>query len=132
MALPTVGRRLGFACLVALALSGCRQDPPPTLDGSTTHVTSSAPSEPPRLAVSAVDHCEDRQVVTLRWNAALVADGPLDLRVDNPSRPLFATVASAGTKDTGAWAQRGMAFIAVDADGSVVARAVVEGPDGCD
>ena len=132
MTLPTVGRLLGFACLAALALSGCRQDPPPTLDGSMIHVPSSAPPEPPRLAVSAVDQCEDRQVVTLRWNAALVEDGPLDLRVDNPRRPLFATVAAAGSKDTGPWARRGMAFIAVDADGTVVARAVVEGPDGCD
>jgi hypothetical protein len=132
MALPSVSRRLGFACLAALALCGCRQDPPPTLDGSTIHVPSSAAPEPPRFAVTAVAHCKDRQVVTLRWNAALVADGPLDLRVDNPRRPLFATVASAGAKDTGAWAHRGMAFIAVAPDGTTVARAVVEGPDGCD
>lgn len=132
MALPSAVRRVGPTCLVALALFGCRQDPPPTLDGSTIHVPSSAAPERPRLVVTAVADCEERQVVSLRWNAALVADGPVDLLVDHPRRPLFATVASAGTKDTGAWAHRGMAFLAVAPDGTTIARAAVEGPDGCD
>lgn len=130
MALPW-GYHLGIVGLSALVLSACRQDPPPTLDGSTIHVSSSAAAEPPRLVVTAAADCKDRQVVTLRWNTALVADGPVALLVDTPRRPLFATVASAGAKDTGAWAHRGMAFIAVAADGTTVARAVVEGPDGC-
>ena len=92
MALPSAARRVGPTCLVALALFGCRQDPPPTLDGSTIHVPSSAAPERPRLVVTAVADCEERQVVSLRWNAALVADGPVDLLVDHPRRPLFATV----------------------------------------
>ena len=132
MALPTVGRRLGFACLAALSLVACRQDPPPTLDALAAPVSSSVPSDALRLAVTPTATCSDRQVVTVSWNDALVAAGPLELRVDNPRRPLFATVAAAGSKDTGPWARSGMAFIAVDADGTVVARAVVEGPDDCD
>lgn len=125
-------RYLAFGGLAALALVACRQDPPPTLDALSLPESSSVPSETPRLAVTPTTTCSERQVVTVSWNDALVAAGPLELRVDSPSRPLFATVAAAGSKETGDWARRGMAFVAIAPDGGVVARAVVGGPDDCE
>lgn len=132
------------AALIGLGLAACTQSPPEYLEPAATAEATATPTAPSEgdaeaaslpegaVRVDPVPNCEPGQVTTLHWTEAAVAQGPIRFWIDGDPPALFAESASAGTKQTGAWAQHGQRFFVTDASGNTVARLVVESETTCD
>lgn len=137
----TVVRPL-IAALIGLALAACTQSPPDYLEPPTaapaTPVAPAAdeavvrPLPDGAIRIDPLPSCEPGQVTTLHWTDEAVARGPIRFWIEGDPPALFAESASAGSKQTGAWAQNGQRFLVTDLSGRKLARLVVESETTCD
>jgi hypothetical protein len=137
----TVVRPLAAAWM-GLVLVGCTQSPPdyfePPTAAPATPVAPAAdeavvrPLPDGAVRIDPLPSCEPGQVTTLYWTDEAVAQGPIRFWIDGDPPALFAESASAGTKQTGAWAQHGQRFFVTDVSGNTLARLVVESEATCD
>ncbi len=134
------------AVALGIALVACTQSPPDYLESPTTGPVGGAVTHSPpegdeaaviplpegAVRIDPLATCEAGQVTTVHWTDAAVANGPIKFWIEGDPPALFAESASAGSKQTGAWAQIGQVFRVTDASGRTLARVVVEADARCD
>jgi hypothetical protein len=131
--------------MLGIALIGCTQSPPEYLEPpaaapvvASPPVAADSEREAPgalpdgAVRIDPLPSCEPGQVTTLYWTDEAVAQGPIRFWIEGDPPALFAESASAGSKQTGAWAQHGQRVFVTDAFGNTLARLVVESERMCD
>lgn len=131
--------------MLGIALIGCTQSPPEYLEPPAAAPVVASPQVAAdsqgaargalpdgAVRIDPLPNCEAGQVTTLHWTEAAVAAGPIRFWIDGEPPALFAESASAGSKQTGAWAHQGQRFLVTDASGRTLAHLVVESEIACD
>jgi len=138
--------RVLATAIAGLVLGACAESPPayldppastqPALQAPTVPVDTGAESSPAwaegAIRIDPLASCHAGQVTTIHWTEAAVANGPIQLWIEDDPPGMFAKIGAAGSKQTGEWASPGQRFFVTDLSGRVLARLVVEAEVPCD